>query len=320
MTTLTFAQISDIHISALGDHDEMLSGQAAEFLTKIVAGLKAMEDLAFVLFTGDLFDTASYQELDRFQTAVKLLPKPYFVIPGNHDRRPPESSEGLTRHQFARYFNPQVEARPTASEAQVGYWSIGLNPKVQLIGLDSVRDEDWDGVIDTLQLEWLRHELGTHRDKLVILAVHHPLHRLAPIDDLPRWKKFVCNNGPEVIALLDDNPQVKIVLTGHHHLTKVDRMGPRIHFACPAVALYPCAYRTLRLSQQDGHTWHLTWQTVPAADEKAIAKACHQMLTTWTNQGFEPDFIETHLKLAWGSENDRHGQAVLSGLENRDSR
>lgn len=312
MTTLHFAQISDIHISEVGNHNDLLSGQSAGFLINICAKLNQIDDLDFVLFTGDLFDTASQYELEQFQEAIYSLQKPYHVIPGNHDCCSPNSNQGLTQHDFARRFNPQIEARPTSPNTQVGYWSIEITPEVQLVGLDSIRDDDWSGIIDAAQMQWLESELAAHPDKLIILAVHHPLHQLAPIDDLPRWHKFVCDNGTEVSALLDNHPQVKIVLTGHHHLTKADRLGERIHLACPAVAIYPCAYRTLRLSHNHDSTWQLEWQTHPVTDEATIREARQQMWSAWADVGFEVAFIEEHVNLALGSEQDRHGRVMWS--------
>ena len=121
MTThLHFAQISDIHFSSLGDHHDMLSASAPEFLTKIVTQLNQTQDLDFVLITGDLFDTASRQELDDFQAVICTLQKTYYIIPGNHDRRDIDRTTGLTRRQFAQRFNPQIKARPTTAEAQLG--------------------------------------------------------------------------------------------------------------------------------------------------------------------------------------------------------
>lgn len=311
MKTLYFAQVSDIHISALGDHDEMLSGRSAGFLVEIFTRFNAMKDLEFVLITGDLFDTAHWQEFDRFQAILQMLEKPYYIIPGNHDRRIEESQVGLTRQEFARRFNPQAEQRRQIQPAQTGYWSIPVAPEVQLIGLDSIRDEDWGGVIDAPQLAWLQAELMAHSGKLIILAVHHPLHQLAPVDELPQWRNFVCANGAEVLALLDQFPQVKVVLTGHHHLTKVDRLNGRLHLACPAVATYPCAYRTLHLTRSAPAGWQLTWQTHPATDAATISQAQEQMRSAWIAAGFENGFIETHIQLARGSKTDRNGNVVL---------
>ena len=310
MTNLHFAQLSDIHISSLGDHHDMLSGRSAGFLEKVIVRLNQIDDLDFVLITGDLFDTADDWEFEQIQKIISTLQKSTYIVPGNHDRRAAGHSNGLTRHDFARYFNPQFEERPTIPIAQAGYWSIEINPLVQLIGLDSIRDADWGGIIDEAQLEWLKNKLDACANKLVIVGVHHPLHRLAPIDDDPAWSNFVCDNGQEVLALLNSYPQVKMVLHGHHHMAKVDRLGQRFHFACPAIAIYPCAYRTFRLTlQSDG--WQVNWQTHNAIAEVTTAEAHKLMTDTWQKVGFAADFVAEYVALAYGSEYDRNGTAIF---------
>ena len=302
-----FAQISDIHISTLGDYAELLSSRAADFLAATLADLNQQADLDFVLLTGDLFNTPTRQNVAVFQQVIQLLRQPYYIIPGNHDRRDPNDVEGLTRREFAQRFNPQFQARPTAPKAQAGYWSVTVRPEVQLIGLDSIRDKDWGGIIDPIQIEWLEGELATHADKLIILTVHHPFHSLAPIDSHPDWRNFVCDNGPEMLALLDQYPQVKVVLTGHHHQTRTDLLGGRLHLACPALAVYPCAYRMLHLTRSADGVWQIEWQTHPATDSATLAEARERMIQAWLEVGFDLDFVETHLDLAWGNEQDRNG-------------
>ncbi|MCB0208541.1 MAG: metallophosphoesterase [Anaerolineae bacterium] len=312
MTSLHFAQISDIHFSSLGSHHELLSDHASDILAGIIADLNRQADLDFVLITGDLFDIADQAEFDQFQAAIKQLDKPYYIIPGNHDRRTLDRTAGLTRRDFARHFNPQFNQRPTAPEAQAGYWSITVDPQVQIIGLDSIRDADWGGVIDDLQLRWLEQELDTHSDKFVIVAVHHPLHKLAPVDDHPNFTKFVCSNGPQLLDVLDAHPQVKLVLTGHHHQTKVDNLGDRLHAAAPSTTIYPLAYRTFRLAQPDGGRWQIDWQTHNAADPQLIDQARAAMIDAWHNAaGFDLDFVEQHVVLALGNEADRHGNHIF---------
>jgi 3',5'-cyclic AMP phosphodiesterase CpdA len=289
----------------------MLSSRAAGFLTAILAGLNRQADLDFVLLTGDLFNAPTSQNVAVFEQAIQNLDKPYYIIPGNHDRRNLNTTEGLTRREFAQRYNPQFQARPVAPETQAGYWSVTVKPGVQLLGLDSIRDADWGGIIDPLQLGWLENELVTHADKLIILAVHHPLHPLAPIDKHPDWRYFVCDNGPDMLALLDQHPQVKLVLTGHHHQTKADFLGRRLHLACPAVTIYPCAYRTLRLTQLDAGAWQCEWQTHPATDEAVLAEARRRMTRAWREAGFAADFVEAHAQLAYGGAQDRNGLVKL---------
>ncbi|MCB0155116.1 MAG: metallophosphoesterase [Anaerolineae bacterium] len=309
--SLHFAQISDIHISDLGDHHDLLSGRSASFLSQIVIELNQIEDLDFVLISGDLFDTASLAEFERFQVAIRPLQKPFFVIPGNHDRRDAGATEGLTRHDFARHFNPQIEQRSTRPESQVGYWSVEVHPEVQLIGLDSIVDDDWNGRLDAEQVAWLESELKEQAEKIIMVAIHHPLHKLAPIDDHPQYRKFVCDNGPDLLALLDRHPSVKLVLTGHHHQSKADWLSKRLHLACPAVGLYPCAYRTLRLIRQSTDAWQITWQTHAATDPETMGESRRRMAKAWVEAGFAPDFVELHIQLALGTAHDRSDSLLI---------
>ncbi len=311
MPILHFAQISDMHISSQGDYADILAGRAIDFLGEVFTRLNQLEDLDFVWFTGDLFDTPSSQNVAPFQDVIQILCKPYYIIPGNHDRRNAADAGGLTRHEFAYLFNPQFKDRPTTPEAQAGYWSVTVKPDVQLVGLDSTRDADWGGIIDSRQIDWLKGELESHADKFIILAVHHPFHSLAPVDHHPDWRNFVCDNGPEMLALLDAYPQVKLVLTGHHHQTKADLLRWRLHLACPALTVYPCAYRTLRLTQSASGDWQIKWQTHPATNEATIAEARARMIKAWRGVGFALDFVEMHAQLARGSDGDRQGVIKL---------
>ncbi len=311
MTDLYFAQISDIHLSTHGDMFDMLSGHAADFLSEVVAELNRQPNLDFVLITGDLFNEATQAELALFQQAIRTLQKPTYVIPGNHDRREPDSSDGLTLRQFAHYFNPQIHARLAAGDDQLGYWSIPLKPEIQLIGLDSIKADDWGGKIGQAQMAWLKTELEAQADKLVILACHHPLHQLAPIDRHPDWSNFVCDNGAELLTLFDSYPQLKLVLTGHHHLTRADLLGSRLHLACPALAVYPCAYRTMRLSRLLNGQWRIEWQTHPATGADIVAEARRRMEQAWQEAGFTPEFVAAHVGIAAGSDRDRAGQIIL---------
>ena len=76
MTTLCFAQISDIHISTLGDYAELLSSRAADFLAATLADLNQQADLDFVLLTGDLFNTPTRQNVAVFQQVIQTLRQP----------------------------------------------------------------------------------------------------------------------------------------------------------------------------------------------------------------------------------------------------
>ncbi|MDM8520456.1 metallophosphoesterase [Anaerolineales bacterium HSG6] len=311
---LYFAHLSDIHLCHAGDRGDILGGHAAGFLANVITQLNNRPELEFVLISGDLVNDALAAEFDQFDQLISRLKKPYYIIPGNHDRRDAEATVGLTRYEVAQRYNPQVSQRPVDGNSQAGYWSQTVKTGIQLIGLDSIRDADWGGEVDENQLNWLKQELPRHADKLVILTIHHPLHPLAPIDETPKGRNFYANNGAELIALLDQHPQCQLVLTGHHHCTRADMVGARLHLACPGIGIYPFAYRTIRLTQQTDQAWQVSWQTHPASDDKTVAYGRALMLEVWQEKANIPlEVVEVHADIAWGpSDYDRLGEMILS--------
>ena len=73
-----FAFISDTHIGSP-------SGQAEEDLRRTVRDINAMNDIAFVVITGDITELGTNEELRMAKQILDSLDVPYYIIPGNHD-------------------------------------------------------------------------------------------------------------------------------------------------------------------------------------------------------------------------------------------
>ena len=272
--SIKFAHISDIHIAKDGDYGFMLTEEAQRFLVEIIQRLNALPDLEFVFINGDCLNGGHQVELERFQTIIAQLKKPFFIVPGNHDGNVGDNPQIFTQRYFSSFFNSQFADRPASGQA--GYFSVGLKEGVQFIGLDTAVPGQIGGKVDEAQLHWLENELLQHGGKLVIVGVHHPLHPLCPQDTGGVWQDwFVCANGPKVQALLDAHPAVQLVLCGHHHVNKVFRAGGQLHIVSPSLATYPIAYRLIDLTQQEDG-WHIAWQTYYAPDE-VQAKAARRL-------------------------------------------
>ena len=86
-----FAFISDTHISSPGS-------TAEEDLRRTVADINSMNDLDFVVITGDITELGTDAELQLAKRLFDSLKIPYFIIPGNHDTGWSESGGlGFTR-------------------------------------------------------------------------------------------------------------------------------------------------------------------------------------------------------------------------------
>jgi len=86
-----FAFISDTHIGSP-------NGGAEEDLRRTVADINAMDDVAFVVLTGDITELGTNEELATAKRILDSLDIPYYIIPGNHDTGWSESG-GLSFNQ-----------------------------------------------------------------------------------------------------------------------------------------------------------------------------------------------------------------------------
>src|SRR6476659_848611 len=73
-----FAFLSDTHI---GSPD----GKAEEDLRRTVAEINRMNDIAFVVITGDITELGTNEEIRRAKQILDELRFHYYIIPGNHD-------------------------------------------------------------------------------------------------------------------------------------------------------------------------------------------------------------------------------------------
>jgi 3',5'-cyclic AMP phosphodiesterase CpdA len=286
MTTLTFAHVTDVHISETADSWGAMGLEAPRILRECFARLNMMDDLDFVLITGDVVDQARPAELALFLDALATLEKPWHFVPGNHDGFLYESNRAaMLPAEIVSAIDPRLAG--LNPDANLAYWSRTAARGVQLIGLDSRIATDWGGTISANQLDWLSSALNAHTDSLVILAVHHPLRKLGMHNEREWWDKFITANGAIVERLLDQHPNVKMVISGHHHANHIRIRGGRLHMTTASLTGYPCVYRTVRLElTEDG--WYAHIETHTAADDDTLADAREAMMSSKTAFDFDP--------------------------------
>ncbi len=278
-------------------------------LVETIARLNAIPDLDFVLITGDVVDGSTEAEIDHFNDLLARLEKPWHFVPGNHDgfidpdhpdALPPAEAVARIDRRFA----------PETAGIQQAYFSREVGAGVRLIGLDTRRSEDWSGEIGPAQFEWLESELDASVDDCVIIAPHHPLYNLSPINAHGWWANFICNNGAEVEALLDRYPQVKLVISGHHHAQQLRRRGGRLHVCTAALTGYPCVYRLIRVSAADDGC-HVAISTYSPADEEALKISYDLMLEAEISPRFNPDDRMAWARFVAGKDADQSFEGVL---------
>ena len=179
-----FALVSDTHIG---------SPTAVEDLERTVHDLNAQKDVSFVIVSGDVTEMGSNAQLMLAKAILDSLIEPYFVIPGNHDRKWSES--GCT--EFSRLW----KSDRFAFEYD-GYRFIGCSsgPNMRM----------GDGHIPPEDIRWvdsvLTHLGNPHQP--IIFVNHYPLDT-----QLDNW-----------YVILDElrHFNIQAVLCGHGHRNKAE--------------------------------------------------------------------------------------------------
>ena len=174
-----FAWLSDTHVGATtGATDLGLS----------IRDINAMDDIAFVILSGDITEMGSDAQLDLAKSILDSLRKPYYIIPGNHDTK--WSGSGCTKFS-------SLWGNDKFIFEYGGYHFIGFHQgPIMKMG---------DGHFAAEDLRWVDNALKPLRNNRqpLIVVTHYPLD-----PDIDNWyemtdrlKKF----------------NVQAVLVGHGH-------------------------------------------------------------------------------------------------------
>lgn len=158
-----FAFISDTHIGSP-------NGGAEEDLRRTVADINTMQDIAFVVLTGDITELGKNEELALAKRILDSLQVPYYIIPGNHDTGWSESG-GLR-------FN-QVFGDDKFYFTYNGLHVIGCasGPYVRMS----------DGHVPRHAVNWMKDKLKTIGEKEPVIFLNH-----YPLDNgLDNWYEII---------------------------------------------------------------------------------------------------------------------------------
>lgn len=75
---IKFVQVSDAHLSANSEYSQKV-------LKSAIADINTLQDVSFVVFTGDNINNPSEANLKLFLKIVKKLKVPYYIAIGDHD-------------------------------------------------------------------------------------------------------------------------------------------------------------------------------------------------------------------------------------------
>ena len=234
MNTLLL-QLSDLHIREPG---RLAYGRldTAPYLRQAVDSiLRLPQRPDAVVLTGDLTDFGRASEYTHLRSLLERLTLPLYLMPGNHDNR----------EQLRQSF---PEHRYLGSTGFVQY-SVAVGD-LQLIALDTQVEGASHGSLCPQRLHWLADTLDQHRDRPVVIAMHHPPFAtlIGHMDDIG-----LLQGAAELEALVAQHPNVERIICGHLHRSIQVRFGGTLAMTVPSPAHQVC----LDLAPNAASAWTL---------------------------------------------------------------
>jgi 3',5'-cyclic-AMP phosphodiesterase len=216
---MLIAQITDLHVRPRGlpANRVVETNMMTERALDAVIALRPRPDV--VLITGDLTDCGLIEEYEQLKIMLRRLDIPFFLIPGNHDRR----------ENLQRVFD---DCRSVTEDPEFVQFVVDDYP-VRLIGLDTVVPGKGEGALCARRLAFLERALAREREKPTVIFMHHP-----PFDcGIEHMDRIRLLEGAERLAdIVRPHRNVERILCGHHHRAIETRFAGTIASISPGVA------------------------------------------------------------------------------------
>lgn len=191
--TVNVLQISDCHLFA--DKSKSLLGvNTYDSFCAVIDEIKAQNfNYDFIAFTGDISQDYSVKSYEHFAEIIKVLNKPVFFLPGNHD-------DGPLMYRIFENLGVNIEKNV-------------ITPKWQFIFLNSEVYAVPHGWIERRQLDYAAFCGRRSPDQHVAILVHHMPHLVQSA-----WLDTqTMHNLDEFNTYIHRIPNVRAVITGHIH-------------------------------------------------------------------------------------------------------
>ena len=175
-----FAWLTDVHI--------VRGSESIEDLKKSVRDINTMNDVQFIIFTGDISDFGYKEDMIIAKGILDSLKKPYYIVPGNHDTK-------------------WTASGATAFDEIFGHHNIHFSyGNIDFIGYQTGPiARRGDGYVTPPDLRWIKQQLEDAKRKghTIIPYTHYPLTK-----SMANWY---------VLTKLFKQYDVRVALAGHGH-------------------------------------------------------------------------------------------------------
>jgi outer membrane protein assembly factor BamB/predicted phosphodiesterase len=192
ISSVAFAQIKPFRFAFLSDtHIGSPDGKAEEDLRRTVTDINNMNDIDFIVITGDITELGTNEELPRAKKLFDSLRVKYYIIPGNHD-------VGWSETGGMGFISTFGNDRFAFDHNGIRFIACASGPYVRMS----------DGHIPRDAMTWMKSILDTTNVNMPVIFLNH-----YPMDNQ-------MDNWYEVTDLFKTRNTI-LFLCGHGHTNKV---------------------------------------------------------------------------------------------------
>src|SRR5512143_732149 len=266
-----FAHITDLHLDVRGESNWQYREKSVPLFIDALRQLGRLPKLNFVVFGGDQihYGPNDKESLDVFQKWTAHLNMPLYILLGNTEVSPISGVSKLGREDYLKAWSGQG-LRPGHSS-----WAFDPVSGVRVIGFDVTVNGKPHGEASLDELKWLEKELKENKSKkLIIVFTHQLLMPTTTKDTTSSWSFWMVRNSTRVRKVLDAHPNVRLVISGHHHVSKVETVGRITYVSDPAIVTYPCSFRSYSVSRDGIHLKNI------GLDDRAVVNRAMELLVS----------------------------------------
>jgi len=250
-----------------------------ELAPRVFEGVKQFvrtNHIDLVVHGGDLVDHGTECEIRDAIRFLADLEVPVAYCLGNHDLGTPTSFDLWTNLP-----HPPSVSRAECVVSLDGLDVVMVNNTWFVDGVEGMfwkAQTGWQERIAMDKMEWLDRTLARHPHRPAILVIHTPPDPIPPrLTGLPdpihaAFPPYIT----QIDQLLSRHQRVKLVLSGHNHVTMATRHGERVHSTTSSLVEPPFEFRVIDFN--DDCLQVNTLAAVPMAD--GISYECKR---TWAN-------------------------------------
>lgn len=228
--SVKFVQITDVQYGKTG---------SADILDKAVKDINQMNDIDFVVFTGDNTASANEEFLKGFVNETKKLNKPFYVVVGDKDV---SKSKHLEKEVYTKKLH-KLLGRKSPESLNYSF----KKDNVAFIVVDGAKDFITmpNGYFNSKTLEWLETQLEFYKDNKIVIIQHFPVANKCGNDLL------YTANAKDYLKLINKYDNVISVVAGHFNKNDEISLNGIYYIVTPS--LMQNCYKIIEIDEANGY-------------------------------------------------------------------